>query len=87
MGTVALALLGAKSSHVVRSSSDRVDVKQLVDKTRLASLLGFAQETMGRVCISPVGHHEVNQSALLVDSPEQVLPLAANLHAGLVHTL
>jgi hypothetical protein len=37
---------------------------------------GLAKKTMGSACVSPVHQYEVDQSAMLVDSPEQILPLA-----------
>jgi hypothetical protein len=46
----------------------------------------FSQETMGRTGVSPIHQHEVDQPAMLVDGPEQVLPVATDLHIRLVHS-
>src|SRR5665213_1911982 len=41
---------------------------------------------MGGAGVSPVRQHKVDQAPVLVDSPEQVLPLATNLYIRLVHS-
>jgi len=46
----------------------------------------LAQKTMGSARVSPVHQHEVDRTAMLVDSSEQIHPLAANLHISLVHS-
>lgn len=45
----------------------------------------FAEKAMRRPRVSPVRQHKVDQPAVLVDSPEQVLPIAGNHDVGLVH--
>src|SRR3984957_15327021 len=41
---------------------------------------------MGRTGVSPVHQHEVDQPAMLVNGPEQALPVATDLHIRLVHS-
>ena len=45
----------------------------------------FSEETMSSSSVAAVCQHEINQSAMLVDGPEQVLPPATNLYIRLVH--
>ena len=46
----------------------------------------FAQKTIGSACVSPIQQHKVDQPATLVNSSEQVLPAATDLHICLVHS-
>ena len=46
---------------------------------------GFAEETVCRTRVSTLQQHEVDQHAVLVDSPEQILPSTAHLDVGLVN--
>src|SRR5258708_30059280 len=41
---------------------------------------------MSRTGVSPIHQHEVDQPAMLVNGPEQVLPVATDLHIRLVHS-
>jgi hypothetical protein len=45
----------------------------------------FAQKTIGSACVSPIQQHKVDQPAMLVNSSEQVLSAATDLHICLVH--
>jgi len=46
----------------------------------------FSEETMGRTGVSPIHQHEVDQPAMLVDGPEQILPVATDLRIRHVHS-
>ena len=45
----------------------------------------LAQKAMCGAAVSPVRQHEVDQPAMFVDSPEQILPSSTCLHVGLIH--
>src|SRR3984885_9216561 len=51
-----------------------------------ASLSALCPETIGSACVSPIQQHKVDQPAMLVNSAEQVLPAATDLHICLVHS-
>jgi hypothetical protein len=45
----------------------------------------FAQESVCRARVAAIQQHEVDQSTLLVDGAEQVLPLSSDFYIGFVH--
>jgi hypothetical protein len=45
----------------------------------------LAEETLGRLQITPGGEQEIDRRAVLIDGPVQVSPLATDLDVGLVN--